>query len=808
MARESDKEPGPLALAVTGIRLVGVRDALRTVTYGLRKARLDRRYLAGRPDGPEVRPGERGAPQHDGRVTTVAFGEVALEVAFVADGIVRLTWTPGRLPVPVALDGTPELVAHTVDDDGVDLVLTADGVRVRLGADGATTVEVAEADGWAPVRTEQPPTRTAERWRATVDLAADDRVHGTGERSARFDLRPGTYGLWNTEQSGSYGPDADPLYLTVPVAFVVGPGRSHLTFWENSHKGEVVVGDDLRVTFDGGALRSWICTGPPDVALRRYHGLTGRSPLPPRWALGYHQCRWGYRTEADIRDVVAGFVEHALPLSAVHLDIDYMDRYRVFTVDTVDFPDLTGMIADLAGDDVATVVILDPGVAKDEAFPLYREGRDRGHYLTLPDGSEANGIVWPGVVAFPDFSDPEVREWWAAQYPALLDQGVAGIWHDMCEPAVFAVGPDASLPLATRHDLEGQGGDHVEGRNLYGLGMAQAGHAAMLARGGDRRPWIVTRSGWAGVQRHAWTWTGDVATSWTMLHRTLCTALNLSLSGIPYTGPDIGGFSGDPSPELYTRWFQLAAWLPFFRSHSIFTMPSREPWRAAGPHLDVVREAARLRYRLLPYLYTQAWVHTERAQPFTAPVWWPASEDPELLAVDDQFLVGADVLVAPVFELGASERTVRLPAGSWWALGTGTVHAGTVTVPVDLDAIPVFVRAGAVLPTDEHGRDVLWLHPPVDGEPVSSWWYRDAGDGDGPYRVDTFTVSGTVEEWRVVRRADERSEAYAATDEDLAVRIDGEGWTVAVDGGEPVAVVPGEPLLVGDAAELVVRRPA
>ncbi len=831
MAQESDREPGLIALARQGIHLVGWRGALQTATYGLRKARLDKRYLRDRPTGPEVRPGPRGAVRTEDGVTTIPFGELTLEVAFVEEDLVRLTWTPGSLPAPGALRTVPAwLDPQPVDPAVVDdaLVFATRMLQVSVGPDGAVEVcwqggpNAVDDDGnvvlhadWKVARRERPPVRVGEKWTATVDLEADDQVHGLGERAAPLNLRPGTYGLWNTEQSGSYGPEADPLYITMPVHLVVGPGRSHLGFWENTHKGEVVIDDQLTATFDGGALRTYVAAGNPGEVLERYNHLTGRADTPPRWALGYHQCRWGYKTEADIRAVLAGFQEHDLPLSAIHFDIDYMDRYRVFTVNEESFPDLSGLLADLEAAGVKGVTIIDPGVAKADEFPLYREGHDKGYFLTLADGSEANAMVWPGVVGFPDFSNPAVRRWWGDQYPKLLDQGVAGIWHDMCEPAVFAAGVDASLPLETCHDLEGRGGDHVEGRNLYGLGMAQSGHEALQRHRPDRRPWLLTRSGWAGIQRYAWTWTGDVATSWTMLNRTLATTLNLTMSGVPYTGPDIGGFSGDPSPELYTRWFQMSAWLPFFRSHSIDTQPAREPWKAAGPHLDAIREAMAWRYRLIPYLYTEAARVSAGVEGLILPVWWPvesaACTDPDLLAVDDEFLCGPDVLVAPVFAAGATEREIRLPPGGWFALDGDERHEGAFTVPVTIDRIPVYVRAGSVLPTDEDGQDVLHAYPPdagLAGERGPAFWYRDAGDGYGPSRMDHLQVRSFDGDWTVNPRRDRNPEAFAVDDTDLAVVLHGGPWTVSVDGGEAQAVEPGQSLRVGDFAELVVRRPA
>lgn len=805
MAVESDRDPSLLELVRAGIRLVGWRGTLHTARFALWKTRLDRTYLKARPTGPELRPGPRGEPRLVDDEVVVPFGPLELAVAFQGEGAVRLTWTPGRPPVPVAVPATVALRPAEPVIDGDDLVLTTTSLRVTVGADGAVTVADEGPDGWRVVRRERPPRRVGERWTATVALAPDDRVHGLGERSAPLDLRPGTYGLWNTEVSGSYGPDTDPLYLTAPVHLVVGPAGSHLGLWENTHKGEVVIDEDLVAHFEGGALRTWVLAGPPERAVGRLLDLTGRPPLPPRWALGYHQCRWGYRTEADVRAVLAGFQDHDLPLSAIHLDIDYMDRYRVFTVDEEDFPDLAGLTADLAAAGVETVAIVDPGVARDRHFPLYAEGHRDGRFLRLPDDTEVNAVVWPGRVGFPDFSDPAVRSWWGDQYPALLDRGVSGIWHDMNEPAVFSAGVEPTLPLATRHDLEGRGGDHVEGRNLYGLGMAQAGFEALARHRPDRRPWLLTRSGWVGVQRYAWTWTGDVGTSWTMLHRTVATALNLSLSGIPYTGPDIGGFSGDPSPELYTRWFQVAAWLPFFRSHSIWTMPSREPWRAAGPHLEAVRAALLDRYRLLPFWYTLAADVAGEGSPLVLPVWWGHEDDPALAVVDDEFLVGPNVLVAPVVAAGATEREVVLPPGSWWGLDGDGPHEGRLTVPVTMATVPVFVRAGVALPTDEQGDDVLVLYPPAGlGARRTGGWYRDAGDGHGPRRAELFRSEGTDDGW--VLRREVLADGYVVDDDSLALRVHGGPWEVTVDDGPTQRVEPGQALVVGDWAVVAGRR--
>ena len=282
-------------------------------------------------------------------------------------------------------------------------------------------------------------------------------------------------------------------------------------------------------------------------------------------------------------------------------------------------------------------------------------------------------MVWPGMVGFPDFSNPAVRQWWGDQYPKLLDQGVAGIWHDMCEPAVFAAGVDASLPLETRHDLEGRGGDHVEGRNLYGLGMAQSGHEALQRHRPDRRPWLLTRSGWAGVQRYAWTWTGDVATSWTMLHRTLATTLNLTMSGVPYTGPDIGGFSGDPIPGALHPLVPdvgVAAVLPVpLDRHP--AVPRAVEGRRPPPRRDPGGDDLALppaAVPLHPSLASQPRGSTRRSCRCggRGRVGRDGSRPP---GVDDEFLVGPHVLVAPVFAAGRHRAVRALPPGSWFDAG-------------------------------------------------------------------------------------------------------------------------------------------
>jgi alpha-glucosidase len=459
--------------------------------------------------------------------------------------------------------------------------------------------------------------------------------------------------------------------------------------------------------------------------------------MPPRWALGYHQSRYSYYTQQEVIEIAEGFAQHDLPISAIHLDIHYMQDFHVFTVNRDRFPDLRGLAAQLRAHNINLVTIIDPAIKRDINHWLYREGLERKVFCMTPSGCVATGPVWPGWCAFPDFSDPQVRAWWGNQYQFLLKQGVVGFWHDMNEPTITATWGQHTLAGEVLHSMEGRGGDHLEAHNQYALLMARAGYEALRREQPARRPWLLSRSGWAGLQRYSWNWTGDISGSWATLRQTVQMVLGLSLSGVPYTGPDIGGFSGHPSAELFVRWFQLGALLPFFRTHSSIETPRREPWTFGREMLDLLRETLRLRYRLLPYYYTLAWQTHQTGLPLLRPLFWSDPTDPALWDCDDAFLLGDALLVAPVLDEGASERTIAcFPPGAWYSFWDDQQQRGSTsaTVAAPLGRLPLFVRGGHLLPTDEEGRLTLHLYGPLGRGEI----YTDAGDGYGDWRVDQY----------------------------------------------------------------------
>ncbi|MEV8537134.1 TIM-barrel domain-containing protein [Streptomyces sp. NPDC051211] len=597
------------------------------------------------------------------------------------------------------------------------------------------------------------------RWLQRSEVAADARFFGLGGRAGGPRLRDGEYRLWNTDPRGGFGRGDDPLYITMPVQLVVADAGTHLVFYDDPWDGRVTLregeegagsGPDRpgvsELRMEGGPLRCWVLVGTPARVLQGWSGLTGGAAVPPEWALGHHHARWGFGTAAEVRQVVAGYRQRGLPLSAVHLDIDHYDGHRVFTVDREAFPDLPGLARELAEDGIRLVSIVDPAVKVEPGVPgsLYESGRAVDAFVRDAAGQEVRGEVWPGTCGYPDFTDPAVREWWGGWYEERLKNGFAGFWHDMNEPVSFAPFGDATLPRSARHALDGTGGDHRAAHNVYALAMARAGWEGLVRLRPEERPFLFSRSGWAGMQRYGGTWSGDVETSWEGLRASLALVLGLGLCGVPYSGPDIGGFGGSPSPELFARWFQLGSCLPLFRTHAAIWAGRREPWEF-GPEVLAVAEAALAeRERLRPYFLTLAQLARRTGAPYVRPLWWGAPEDRTLRDCEDAFLLGDALLVAPVLECGSDRRAVRLPRGRWYETATGRAHEGPGQVLLDapLDRIPVLARAGAVIPVRDGGLEV-WA--PARGRTGGGVRISDTGE------TERFVVRWAGDEVRVER---------------------------------------------------------
>jgi len=728
-----------LSRELAWIRFIGLSKYLATIQYAIQRDLQEGRFRFRRSRPPAQLPGPLLSARAVPSGADFHFDQADLEARFLAPEMVRLSWLPGSLPAPYAVLDKPR---PTVDcslkpsDGGWNLF--TEQLTLQMHPSGGVTFLNHEGK---TLRQEHPPARTGTSWSHNSVLSPEAHIFGTGERALGFNLRFKQVRLWNQDPSG-YGPGRDPLYLTIPSYLCVDNRGCYLLFYENSHDGMLSFDAEAAARFEAGALRYYFIAGSLERVFELYADLTGLPAMPPLWALGYHQSRFSYETEAQVREVVGRFREHNLPLSAMHLDIDYMNGYRVFLVNSRRFPKLAGLADDLLKAGVRLVPILNPGIKRDPHFPVYKDGKAKGAFLRSPTGKLLRAPVWPGWVGYPDFASPSARSWWGEQYAGLLEAGASGFWHDMNEPVAFAAWGDRTLPKPTPHSVEGRGGEHSEIHNLYGLLMNRAGFEALRRFAPDRRPWLLSRSGWAGLQRYAWTWTGDTESSWAALRRTIPTVLGLSLSGIPYSGPDIGGYLGSPSPELYVRWFQLAALMPFFRTHSGKDTPRREPWSFGSPTLEQVRKALSLRVRLLPYFYSLAWQTSRTGLPLVRPLFWLDVRDPTLWGIDDAFLLGDSLLVAPILQEGARGRELQLPAGSWYELSSGARLEGPAQIwlSAELDQIPILVRSGSLLPLEEANRVILQLYPP--GEATGGGLlYSDAGDGYRDWRLDRFVLT-------------------------------------------------------------------
>ncbi len=749
---------------------MGPGKALNILRYTRLKKRLDNAYQANWQISSEQTPGSLIGYTQITQTLQVHFENAELEISFLSVDLARITWQPGSLPVPYSVannDWSP--IEIKVEQTQAGLKVSSTEMEIQIAAGGSLAFYNLHGDlvrsELAPsfrnlIRSASPQDRTSWTSRSLVD--AGEFMAGLGEHNGAFNLRGQSRLVWNSDPGGNHGPNSDPLYMPLPVYITLKQSYSHLIFFENSFRSAfqfppTLSDEPVTAHFDGGALRYYLIIGKPEQLLERFSQLTGRPAMPPRWSFGYHQCRWGYKNEADIRRVIAGFRQHNLPISAIHLDIDYMNGYRVFSVDGRRFPDLAGLVDELHAQGIKLVTIINPGVKTDPQDKVFMEGSKQNHFILQSDGQPMLGVVWPGDAAFPDFTHPHTRQWWGEQYAALTEAGVDGIWHDMNEPASFVASGDGTLPFASQHFLEGTRGDHLQAHNVYGMQMNRAGYDGLQKLRPSRRPWIVSRSGWVGQARYAWNWTADVETSWEGLRQTLTTLLGMGVSGIPFSGSDIGGFTGNPGAELYLRWFQLACFTSFMRTHSAAGTAPREPWVFGESTTSIIRQFLRLRYQLLPYLYTLAWEAVHTGWPVMRPLFWLEPANQALWEVEDAFILGSALLVAPVLDAGISARQVTLPGGEWFDFWTDQILAGPTihNSPVDLEHIPLLVRNHQILPLEQDGRLTLHLYTTGSDLPETPTLccqiYSDAGDGnpldgeieDSASRLDQFYVRRT-----------------------------------------------------------------
>lgn len=593
-------------------------------------------------------------------------------------------------------------------------------------------------------------------------IEPEEHFYGFGERSGLLDKLSQHLTNWTTD-SLDYHALTDAMYQAIPFFIALRPYVGYGIFFNTTAWSCFDIGADQpgiwRMEAQSSELDYYIIYGPdPATILATYTKLTGRMSLPPHWAIGYHQCRWSYRSEAEVRQLAREFRQRQIPCDVIHLDIDYMDGFRVFTWNRHRFPDPVQLLADLNQEGFKVVTIVDPGVKfePDTDYSVLETGLQQNYFVRHRDGRIFHGYVWPDRAVFPDFIRSEVQQWWGQCHQALIDAGVAGIWNDMNEPALndrpFG-DPGGKIPFP----LDAPQGDpdeqttHAETHNLYGMMMARATAKALECLRPNQRSFVLTRSGYAGIQRWSAVWTGDNHSRWEYLEMSLPMLCNLGLSGVAFVGADIGGFAGNATAELFARWMQVGTLYPLMRAHSIINSMQHEPWVFGERVEQICREYIELRYQLLPYLYTLFWQATTTGAPILRPLLYEYPNDSYTTQLYDQVMLGPSLMAAPVLRPGVEYRSVYLPEGTWfdWWSGERFQGGSHILVHAPLERMPMFVKAGAVIPMApvmQHVKQVPLTLLRIKVWPGAGQWtsYEDDGESlayrSGAWATTTYHV--------------------------------------------------------------------
>ncbi|MFH5973463.1 glycoside hydrolase family 31 protein [Clostridium perfringens] len=589
--------------------------------------------------------------------------------------------------------------------------------------------------------------------------------YGLGEKGGDLNKK-GCY----TENFNTDDPETDDdsitYYKTIPFYVALKEEATYGIFFDNSFRSYFDMGKEMgdRIFFGaiGGQIQYYFIPGENiKEVVKNYTALTGRMEMPPLWSLGYQQCRFSYFSQEEVRELVKTFEEKDIPLDVVYLDIDYMDGFRVMTFKTPNFDDAAGLISDLKEKGIRTITIIDPGVKVDEEYDVFKRGKEGNHFTKKLDGEMFIGAVWPGDSAFPDFSNNDCREWWKSELKKFISEhGMDGIWNDMNEPCVF--NNDHKTMLETcLHNSDNGVIEHKEFHNRYGFEMSRCSKEAQEELHPNERGFSMTRATYAGGQRYSSVWTGDNMSLWSQMRMSISMNANLGISGFSFVGNDVSGFGLDSSEELFIRWMEMGPFIPIFRNHSNMYTRRQEPW-AFGPRAEkIAKKSIELRYELLPYIYDLYYISHKEGLPIFRPMIMEYEKDMNLLNMREQFMLGENMIVAPVLYEGERSKTVYLPKGSWFNYFTMEKLQGGkwYKLPCELDEILVFVKEGAIIPTynkkfrnvKERPNNILLK---VFGENAKGFHYNDDGHTmeylEGKYTYMDIKVVDGKEELKLI----------------------------------------------------------
>ena len=624
-------------------------------------------------------------------------------IVFLSDDVFRVKIIRGEqvdLSTTVAVLPQSGRVNVSVSEEAERVVFRTMSIQVAMDKRDLSLV-VKDLNGRLIMQQQPVAWNARGEMQASYTMPEESHFYGLGEKTSFLDKRGEKYTNWNTDVYAPHVPEIEALYESIPLLIHMVEGRSYGLFLDNPGRSDFDMRSQetlFKIGCSTGAYDLYFIYGPElKEVVSRYTGLTGRMDLPPKWAIGYHQSRYSYMNQQEVMELARTFRAKQIPCDVIYLDIHYMDEYRVFTFDQVRFPDPKGMIEELRGMGIRIVPIVDPGVKKDAKYAAYQEGVRENHFVKKLEGDIFFGEVWPGTSAFPDFTEDRTAAWWGEKHKFYTDLGIQGIWNDMNEPALF--NESKTMDLDAMHGNNGKPLTHEELHNIYGMLMSKATYEGLSEQLNGQRPFVLTRAGYAGIQRYAAVWTGDNRSFWEHMAMAMPMVMNMGLSGIPFAGPDIGGFAHDTSSELLIRWTQMGAFFPYCRNHSAIGTVRQEPWSFGEKAEAIQREYIGLRYRFMPHLYNLFHGAAVDGLPVLRPLLLEYPNDPNVSNLCDQFLIGEDLLIAPVYRPDTTHRAVYLPAGTWIDYWTGEAHSGGrhILAHAPLEIMPMYVKAGSIL---------------------------------------------------------------------------------------------------------------
>lgn len=632
------------------------------------------------------------------------------------------------------------------DTDGAPVCLDYRGSRTCLERISPQMLALAKQEGHVI----EDGSRT-HRIEVVKAMEGSECFYGLGDKTGFMNKRHYDYIMWNTDDPAPQVDSFKSLYKSIPFFMTLTDSHVYGLFFDNTYKTWFDMGKDSEEYFwfgaDDGNLDYYYIGGKTMAqVLSGYTWLTGTCPLPQKWTLGYHQSRWGYVSQEDVNEVAQNMRRLDIPCDVIHFDIDYMDHYKVFTWNQERYhgkPE--AFLEQLHGQGFKAVAIIDPGVKKEDGYDIYEQGIEKDYFAHDTAGQVYENAVWPGISVFPDFGRDAVRRWWGENHERLLQLGVNGIWNDMNEPASF----NGPLPDEVVFYDEDMASTHRAMHNVYGHLMSKATFEGLKSLQ-ERRPFVITRACYAGSQKYTTVWTGDNHSLWAHLQMAVPQLCNMGLSGFSFVGTDVGGFSSDVTPELLVRWVQVGCFSPLFRNHSAAGSRRQEPWLFGQEVLDIYRKYVQLRYTWIPYIYDLFFTGEVTGAPVMRPLVFDFPQDKNVRDMNDTFMFGPNILVAPVLNQGSTHRLVYLPEGVWYDYWTREVITGGTWVSREapLDTCPIYIRAGSLLPTmlpqsyvGQKTEDTLIL----DVWPGEGRWehYLDNGQDyayrDGVYNHYRFT---------------------------------------------------------------------